>query len=114
MAKSGNVVTGYNDDLDRETLIEITGSETFANKLAAGFDKKNIPLTKENARMAKEVYDRVSEIGSLSEDATKYMIENNMEPTKQLWKLIILFSKIIPYKLSVQKSIAFLYAKHRK
>ena len=81
MAKSGNVVTGYNDDLDRETLIEITGSETFANKLAAGFDKKNIPLTKENARMAKEVYDRVSEIGSLSEDATKYMIENNLEPT---------------------------------
>lgn len=40
-------------------------------------------------------------------------MENNMEPTKQLWKLI-LFSKIIPYKLSVQESIAFLYAKHRK
>ena len=81
MAKSGKVVAGYNDDLDRETLIEITGSEAFANKLAASFEKKDIPLTKENVEMAKEVYDRAQQIGSISEEATKYMIENNLEPT---------------------------------
>ncbi len=81
MAKSGQVVAGYNDTLDRETLIEITGSETFANKLAASFDKKDIPITRENVEMAKEVYDRISQIDSISEDATKYMIENGMEPT---------------------------------
>lgn len=81
MAKSGKVVSGYNDDLDRETLIEITGSEAFANKLAASFDKKDIPLTRENVEMAKEVYDRVQQIGSITEDATKYMIENGLEPT---------------------------------
>ncbi len=81
MAKSGKVVAGYNDDLDRETLKEITGSEAFANKLADSFDKKDIPLTKENVEMAKEVYDRVSQIDSISEDATKYMIENVLEPT---------------------------------
>lgn len=81
MAKAGQVVTGYNDDLDRETLKEITGSEAFANKLADSFDKKDIPLTKENVEMAMEVYDRVSKIDSLTEDATKYMIENGLEPT---------------------------------
>lgn len=81
MAKSGNVVAGYNDDLDRETLKEITGSEAFANKLAASFDKKDIPLSKENVEMAMEVYDRVEQIDSVSEDATKYMIENGLEPT---------------------------------
>lgn len=81
MAKSGQVVSGYNDDLDRETLIEITGSETFANKLAASFKQKDIPLTKENVQMAKEVYDRVENISSISEDATKYMVENGLEPT---------------------------------
>lgn len=81
MAKSGQVVAGYNDNLDRETLIEITGSETFANKLAASFDKKDIPITRENVEMAKEVYDRICQIDSISEDATKYMIENGMEPT---------------------------------
>ena len=81
MAKSGQVVAGYNDNLDRETLIEITGSETFANKLAASFDKKDIPVTRENVEMAKEVYDRICQIDSISEDATKYMIENGMEPT---------------------------------
>ena len=31
MAKSGNVVKGFNDDLDRETLKEITGNEFRAN-----------------------------------------------------------------------------------
>lgn len=81
MVKSGKIVSGYNDDLDRETLIEITGSEAFANKLADSFHNKDIPLTKENVEMAKEVYDRVQQIGSISEDATKYMIENNLEPT---------------------------------
>ncbi len=81
MAKSGKVVAGFNDNIDRETLIEITGSETFANKLAASFDKKDIPLTRENVEMAKEVYDRVEQIDSVSEDAVKYMIENGLEPT---------------------------------
>ena len=81
MAKSGNVVAGYNDDLDKETLKEITGNEAFANKIANSFDKKDIPLTKENVEMAKEVYDRVKEMGSISEDAKKYLVENNLEPT---------------------------------
>ena len=83
MAKSGNVVKGFNDDLDRETLKEITGNEAFANKLAASFDKKDIPLSKENAEMAKEVYDRIGKIDGITEDATKYMIENGMEPTAE-------------------------------
>lgn len=81
MAKSGNVVAGYNDDLDKETLKEITGNEAFANKIANSFDKKDIPLTKENVEMAKEVFDRVKEMGSISEDAKKYLVENNLEPT---------------------------------
>lgn len=81
MAKSGKVVTGYNDDLDKETLKEITGSETFANKLAASFNKKDIPLTRENIEEAKEVYDRVNRIDVLTDDAKKYMIENGLEPT---------------------------------
>lgn len=81
MGKSGKVVAGYNDDLDRETLKEITGSEIFANKLAASFDKKDIPLTRENVEMAVEVYDRVEQIDAIGEDAIKYMIENGLDPT---------------------------------
>jgi len=69
--------------LDRETLKEITGNEAFANKLVSSFEKKDIPLTKENVEMAKEVYDSVSTIDTISEDATKYMIENNLEPTAE-------------------------------
>ncbi len=81
LAKSGKVVAGYNDDIDRETLIEITGSEAFANKLSKSFSEKDIPLTRENAEMAKEVYDRIGHVDTITEDAAKYMVENNLEPT---------------------------------
>ncbi len=83
MAKSGKIVAGYNDTLDRETLIEITGSETYANKLESAFREKNIPITEENVQMAKEVYERVESIDTLNDDATKYMIENGLEPTAE-------------------------------
>jgi tRNA(Ile2) C34 agmatinyltransferase TiaS len=33
--------------------------------------------------MAKEVYDRIGKIDGITEDATKYMIENGMEPTAE-------------------------------
>lgn len=81
LVKSGQVIAGYNDDIDRETLVEITGSEAFADELAKSFGEKDIPLTKGNVEMAKEVYERIKEIGSVSDDAAKYMIENQLEPT---------------------------------
>lgn len=81
LLKSGKSVSGYTDDIDKETLAEITGSETFAEKLMVSFEKKDIPLTRENAEMTMEIYDRLSQIDDISEDAVKYMVENNLMPT---------------------------------
>ncbi|MDE6846054.1 MAG: hypothetical protein K2J99_09835 [Lachnospiraceae bacterium] len=81
LIKGGTQVVGYTDQLDMETLAEITGSEAFAKELADQFARHDIPLTEENVREAKKAYDKAAELQELTEGATKYMVENYREPT---------------------------------
>lgn len=81
LMKSGTQVVGYTDQIDAETLKEITGSEVFARQLQEQFAKHDIPLTKENAKDAKEAYEKASKLQDITEGAAKYMVENHMEPT---------------------------------
>ena len=81
LIKGGTQVVGYTDQIDAETLREITGSEAFARELSRQFEKYDIPLTEENARDAKKAYDKATELQNLTEGAAKYMVENHMEPT---------------------------------
>ncbi|MCM1121134.1 MAG: DUF6240 domain-containing protein [Eubacterium sp.] len=81
LIKGGTQVVGYTDQLDMETLKEITGSEVFAKELADQFAKHDIPLTEENVREAKKAYDKAAELQELTEGATKYMVENDKAPT---------------------------------
>ncbi|MCM1267797.1 MAG: DUF6240 domain-containing protein [Bacteroidales bacterium] len=81
LVKGGTQVTGYTDDLDAETLAQITGSEAFAQELARQFAAHDVPLTEENARAAKEAFERAVQTGKPDEGTVKYMVENRMEPT---------------------------------
>ena len=81
LIKGGAQVQGYTDQIDEETLEEITGSETFAKELADRFAEHDVPLTEENVRDAKEAYDRAATLDEMPEGAVKYMVENHMEPT---------------------------------
>lgn len=81
LIKGGTQVTGYTDDLDAETLAQITGSEAFAQELSRQFAAHDIPLTEENARAAKDAFDRAMQTGAPDEGTVKYMIENRMDPT---------------------------------
>ena len=72
---------GYTDQIDADTLREITGSEAFARELSRQFRKQDIPLTEENVRNAKKAYDKATELRELTDGAAKYMVENQMEPT---------------------------------
>lgn len=85
LAKAGVEVAGYNDDIDVETVEEITGSRIDANSLVRDLSKmlqeSDLPVTNENiAELAKAVLE-ASGIASLSEDAVKYMVMNQKEPT---------------------------------
>ncbi len=81
LIKGGTQVAGYTDQIDADTLREITGSEAFAGELRRQFEKHDIPLTEENVRNAKKAYDKATELRELSDGAAKYMVENQMDPT---------------------------------
>ncbi|MDE6319247.1 MAG: hypothetical protein K2M22_06010, partial [Lachnospiraceae bacterium] len=81
LVKGGTQVKGYTDDLDADTLAQITGSEAFAQELARQFAAHDIPLTEENVRAAKEAFERAMQLEEPGEGTVKYMVENRMEPT---------------------------------
>ncbi len=81
LIKGGTQVVGYTDQIDADTLREITGSEAFARELTKQFASHDVPLTEENVRNAKKAYDKAMELQELTEGAAKYMIENHMTPT---------------------------------
>lgn len=81
LIKGGTQVAGYTDDLDAETLCEITGSEAFARELEKQFREHDIPVTEENVIAAKQAYDKAFRMKTPEDGAVKYMVENRMEPT---------------------------------
>ena len=81
LLKGGTQVAGYTDDLDADTLREITGSDTFAQELLRQFAKYDIPVTRENVTAVKQAYDQAAGLETPDDGTVKYMIENQMDPT---------------------------------
>lgn len=81
LAKGGQHITGYTDDLDVETLTQITGSAAMAEAMVHEFAEHDIPVTKENVEDVMKAYDTVTQLNPLSDGVMKYMIRNQMEPT---------------------------------
>lgn len=85
LAQAGVEVAGYNDDLDVETIEQITGSRVDANelvnKLSQALQKNDIPVTNENIAELVNAVIEASGIGELSEDAIKYLVVNQKAPT---------------------------------
>lgn len=81
LVRGGNNIVGYTDDLDVETLTQITGSAAFAEAIVKQFGKYDIPVTKENVEDVMKACDEVTQLNSLSDGVMKYMIRNQMEPT---------------------------------
>ena len=81
LVKGGKNITGYNDDLDVETLTQITGNAALAEELVKQFAKHDIPVTKENVEDVMKACEMVTELDSLSDGVVKYMLRNELEPT---------------------------------
>ena len=81
MAKSGNVVTGYNDDLNPEKLTQILGSASLAKEVEQSFKKADIPINEENVAAVKETLDKAVQVTQLDDAGKKYMLENHLEPS---------------------------------
>lgn len=81
MAKSGEVVAGYNDDLSREKLTEILGSASLARDVEQAFKKADMPVHEENVSAVKEALEKSKQVTELDDAGKKYMLENRLEPT---------------------------------
>lgn len=87
LARSGQEIIGYTDDLDIETLAAAVGSETLARALADSFRQADIPLTEENLDRVQQAWNMASQLHTPTEGASRYMIDNEMEA--EIWNFYL-------------------------
>ncbi len=80
LVRSGQVIEGYTDDLDRDTLAAAVGSETLARALEESFRDADVPLTRENAEQAAQAWNMASGLSQPTDGEYRYMIDNQMDP----------------------------------
>lgn len=80
VAKSGEHIVGYTDDLDESTLAEALGSETLARAVKESFAQQDVPLTQENINAVKQAWEMTNSLTEPSNQVYGYMLEQGMEP----------------------------------
>lgn len=83
LARSGQHIAGYTDDLDMDTLAAALGSESLASAVSESFDAADIPLTEENIHDVKKAWDMAEQVSEPGEGTYHYMVDNGMEPEIQ-------------------------------
>ena len=83
LARSGQHIAGYTDDLDHDTLAAALGSESLASAVGESFGQADIPLTEENVRDVKAAWEMTSQLSMPTEGTYQYMVDNGMEPQIQ-------------------------------
>ncbi|MCR5675365.1 MAG: DUF6240 domain-containing protein, partial [Lachnospiraceae bacterium] len=81
MLQAGKEVAGFTDDLDRETLEKITGSQTIANALENSFADNDLPMDEELVSEAADAVRQAVSLQAPDDAAVKYLVENHMDPT---------------------------------
>lgn len=80
LARSGQDVEGYTDDLDVDTLTAVVGSRSLAMSIAESFAKNDIPLTQENVKKTLQAIDMATQLNVPGSSQYRYMVDNGMEP----------------------------------
>ena len=81
LAKAGVDVKGYTDDVSKEAMEEVAGSEVSAKQIMDKLEAADAAVTEENVEQVREAYEQASNLSELSDGVKKYMVENGMEPT---------------------------------
>lgn len=80
LARSGQRIEGYTDDIDMDTLAAAVGSQGLARAIADSFSANDIPLTKENVERTLDAAAFARELDSPGEEQYRYMVDNEMDP----------------------------------
>ena len=81
LAKSGQIIDGFNDDIDKETLINITKDELLAKEIIDSFHENDIPLSKDNIEDVIKAIEKGSLLDEPLDNSRNYLVENNLKPS---------------------------------
>lgn len=87
LARSGQHIAGYTDDLDMDTLAAALGSEALAGAISDSFQEADIPLTEENIDNVKRAWDMAAQLNAPTDGSYQYMVDNAMEP--EIWNFYL-------------------------
>lgn len=102
LAKAGVDISIYGDDLSREQLTDITGSQTEAAMLVNQMKAYDIPATDDNIKSGTDAIDRAKSLTNISNETKAYLVRNNMNPTvSNVYKATYSSSQVQNYKQKV-------------
>lgn len=103
LAKAGVDISIYGDDLSREQLTDITGSQTEAAMLVNQMKAYDIPATDDNIKAGTDTIDRAKSLTNISNETKAYLVRNNMNPTiSNVYKATYSSSQVQNYKQKVE------------
>lgn len=102
LAKAGVDISIYGDDLSRQQLTDITGSQTEAAMLVNQMKAYDIPATDDNIKAGTDAIDRAKSLTNISNETKAYLVRNNMNPTvSNVYKATYSSSQVQNYKQKV-------------
>lgn len=102
LAKAGVDISIYGDDLSREQLTDITGSQTEAAMLVNQMKAYDIPATDDNIKAGTDAINRAKSLTNISNETKAYLVRNNMNPTiSNVYKATYSSSQVQNYKQKV-------------
>lgn len=102
LAKAGVDISIYGDDLSKEQLTDITGSQTEAAMLVNQMKAYDIPATDDNIKAGTDAIDRAKSLTNISNETKVYLVRNNMNPTvSNVYKATYSSSQVQNYKQKV-------------
>lgn len=102
LAKAGVDISIYGDDLSRQQLTDITGSQTEAAMLVNQMKAYDIPATDDNIKAGIDAIDRAKSLTNISNETKAYLVRNNMNPTvSNVYKATYSSSQVQNYKQKV-------------
>ncbi|MBR1478546.1 MAG: hypothetical protein IJ608_11385 [Lachnospiraceae bacterium] len=87
MAKSGQIVEGFNDDLDSDVLTDVFGSEVLARNIEKSFKEADIPLTDENISDVAKAWEYAKSLELPDDNTMAYMLDNELSP--EIWNMYV-------------------------
>lgn len=102
LAKAGVDISIYGDDLSKEQLTDITGSQAEASMLVNQMKAYDIPATDDNIKSGTDAINMAKSLTNISNETKAYLVRNNMNPTvSNVYKATYSSSQVQNYKQKV-------------